>query len=129
MYDEDIDIDAIRRRVNQRFWRWGSVGVHFVIWMIGTGLIASVTGENDPVIGSMVAVVWFGILLLHAMLILMLGMRATAIQRAIDHERRLLHGDKPKRSERLILTDDGEVVELEAANWEEDKHQSYPGAS
>jgi hypothetical protein len=54
----------------------------------------------------------------------LIELRAAALQRAIAHERRLLHGDKPKRSERLVLIDDGEVVESGAENWETDQHMA-----
>ena len=131
MYDEDIDIQAIRRRINHRLWRWGSVGVHFVIWMIGSSLVSMQPPSASMVAGGVpttisaaeaIPAIWFGIVCLHALLMGLLEWRAAALRRAIERERRLLYADKPKRSERLVLSDDGEVVELDTINWE-DKHK------
>ena len=47
-YDNRIAYDEIRRRVNRRMWRWGSVAVHGIAWVVGSGMvsIANVPGEQ-----------------------------------------------------------------------------------
>ena len=120
MYDE-IDYDAIRRRVNRRFWRWGTLGIHFVVWVVGVGVISTLASKET---GEIIAIVWFGLMMLHGLAVVMTGLRDRAIERAIEHERRMLNAEKPKRSERLVLSDDGEVVELDPVNGTEKQYRA-----
>ena len=116
-YDNRIAYDEIRRRINRRMWRWGSVAVHGIAWVVGSGMvsIANVPGEQY------IIVLWLGVVALHALFIGMLEWRNAALEGEIRRERERLE-EKPKRSH-LELSEDGELVEID--EYENDAKQKH----
>lgn len=116
--DLQIDEEAIRRRVNRRILRWGLLGLHFIIWMVGAGLLDMSLGKPTS---EVLILIWFGLVGLHAGLVALSGMRDRMVQREIRRERQNAseerYQEKLKRDRLYRLSDDGELVEVE------DEHQ------
>jgi hypothetical protein len=105
-YDNRVAYDEIRRRINRRMWRWGSVAVHGILWVVGSGMLSIANVPNE----EFYIVAWMGLVALHALFIGMMEWRNAALEHAIKRERERLE-EKPKRG-RLELNEDGELVDI-----------------
>ena len=114
--------DEIRHRISRRYrrWRW------FLIQLVLTlpfGLFVDSFGYSIMGRGfsNFIFTVWFATLCLHGLLIFSENAKERAIQREIERQQYLAlqYGDKPKRSSRLSLGSDGEL--LDSADWVADR--------
>lgn len=113
--DDEVQIDeeAIRRQVNRRIFRWGTLAVHGIAWVVGSGLIGVALDKPASTVAIML---WLGLLATHGALLGLLQMREGMLQGAIKHERQRAseqrYEEKLKRDRLYRLSDDGELVEV-----------------
>jgi len=106
---DDEELKDIKRQVDRRLLRWGSVGVNFVAWLVGCGILAIV----DAAAIEIIATAWFGLLILHGMLVWMWEKRDRDIAAEVARCEQLRGSEKLKRDRLYRLADDGELVEVE----------------
>ena len=109
IHENDTELDEIKRQVDRRLWRWGLVGVNFIAWIVGSAIVAALDGEAVAI----VAPAWFGLVVLHGLLVFMLEKRDRDIEAELKRREQLRGNDKLKRDRLYRLSDDGELVEVE----------------
>lgn len=106
---DDAELKEIKREVDRRLWRWGLLGVNFVAWLVGSAIVAAL----DPVAVEIVAPAWFGLIILHGLLVFLWIKRDHDIQAELERRQQLRGSEKLKRDRLYRLSDDGELVEVE----------------
>ena len=106
---DDEELKEFKRQVDRRLLRWGSVGVNFVAWLVGCGILAIV----DAAAIEIIATAWFGLLILHGMLVWMWEKRDRDIAAEVARREQLRGSEKLKHDRLYRLADDGELVEVE----------------
>ncbi len=106
---EDEELKEIKRQVDAKLWRRGLLGAHVIVWLIGCGIVAVIEG---PLI-ELVAPAWFGLVLLHGLLVILWERREHDINAEIERRAQVRGGEKLKRDRLYRLSDDGELVEVE----------------
>ncbi len=106
---EDEELKEIKRQVDQKLWRRGLLGAHLILWLIGSGIIGF---EYGRLVG-IVAPAWFGLVLLHALLVGLWERRERDIQAEVERRVQARGGEKLKRDRLYRLSDDGELIEVE----------------
>ncbi len=102
--------ELARNRIDRKNRRWILWGVNFLTFLIYVGAFVAFSGipRNQ---GVFVALAWFGVLVLHAVIISMTQNRDEAIEGEVAKLRALVY-EKPKR---LELGEDGELVDMNDA--------------
>lgn len=112
---DDEELKEIKRDVDRKLWRWGLLGVHFVAWIVGSGIVAAL----DPAAVEIVAPAWFGLFVLHGLLVFLWIKRDHDIQVEVERRAQERGSEKLKRDRLYRLSDDGELVEVEDVDEEE----------
>jgi hypothetical protein len=107
MSDDPI-YELARKRVNQRIHPWILLGVNFFAFMVYVGIIVVLYNVIPHNLGAFGALIWLGVLVLHAVLLVITQNRDEAIEQEVARLRDLVY-EKPKR---LDLGDDGELLEM-----------------
>lgn len=108
-YDDDSELNEIKREIDQQLWRRGLLGGHLVLWLVGCAIV----GIKGPWLVEFVAPAWFGLVLLHGLLVWMWESRDKAIKAEVERREALRGSDKLKRDRLYRLADDGELIEVE----------------
>src|SRR4051812_31612520 len=103
---DDEELREIKRQVDQKLWRRGLLGAHVILWLIGCGIIGVMEG---PAV-ELVAPAWFGLVLLHGLLVLLWERREHEIAAEVERRAQARGGEKLKRDRLYRLSDDGELV-------------------
>ena len=106
---QDDELKAIKQQVDRNIWRIGLLGAHFIAWVVGSALVG-VLFEGAVAI---VAPAWFGLILLHGLLVFLAGKRDRDIEAELERRRTVRGEEKLKRDRLYRLSDDGELVEVE----------------
>ncbi|MBI1281656.1 MAG: hypothetical protein GC179_26255 [Anaerolineaceae bacterium] len=106
---EDDELKEIKRQVDAKLWRRGLLGLNFIAWLIGTGILAVV----DAAAVEIVAVTWFGLVLFHGMMVILWERRDHEIAVEVERRAQARGSEKLKRDRLYRLSDDGELVEVE----------------
>jgi hypothetical protein len=113
---DDEELKEIKQQVDKRLWRWGFVGVNFIAWIVGCAIVAAL----EPAAVEIVAPAWFGLVVLHGLLVFIREKRdhdiATELARRAEQR-----GDKLKRDRLYRLSDDGELVEVEDTDMDREE--------
>ncbi len=116
MPDEDEELKEIKRQVDAKLWRRGLLGLNFIAWLIGCGILAMV----DVAAVEIVAVSWFGLVLFHGLMVFLWEKRDQDIEAEVERRMQARGSQKLKRDRLYRLSDDGELVEIE----DEDKDEA-----
>ena len=114
--------DEIRRRVSRRYHRWRGFIVQLVLTLpVGLFLDSFRFSMMGRGFTDFLLALWFASLFLHGLLIYSENAKERAIQREIERQQQLAlqYGGKPKRSNRLSLGTDGEL--LNSVDWVADR--------
>ena len=106
---EDEELKEIKRQVDQKLWRRGLLGAHLILWLIGCGIVGF---EYGRLVG-IVAPAWFGLVLLHGLLVVLWERRERDIQAEVERRAQVRGSEKLKRDRLYRLSDDGELIEVE----------------
>ena len=106
---EDEELKEIKRQVDQKLWRRGLLGAHLILWLIGCGIVGF---EYGRIVG-IVAPAWFGLVILHGLLVFLWEKREGDIEAEVERRMQARGGEKLKRDRLYRLSDDGELVEVE----------------
>ncbi len=106
---EDEELKEIKRQVDQKLWRRGLLGAHLILWLIGCGVVA----VTDVAAVELVAPVWFGLVLLHGLLVVLWERRDHEIKMEVERRAQVRGSEKLKRDHLYRLSDDGELIEVE----------------
>jgi len=109
MPQDDEELKEIKQQVDRKLWRWAGLGANFVAWIVGCGILALV----DSALVEFVAVVWFGVLMFHGILVFLWEKRDRDIQAELERRAQVRGSEKLKRDRLYRLSDDGELVEVE----------------
>jgi len=123
-YENLIDYQAIRKRVEQRLARRITFFTHLVIFTF-----VSMTLNHNPFwkgvpLTEVGSVLWFILLMIHGGYWIYGELRDRAIRKAIERERRALAAQmammprKAKRNSIDRLYDDDALLDLNALDWE-----------
>lgn len=121
MLHDDEELKDIKRQVDKRLWRWGLVGANFIAWIVGSAIVAAVDGE----VVAIVAPAWFGLFVLHGLLVFLWEKRDRDIQAEVERRAQMGGSGKLKRDRMYRLSDDGELIEVEDNDWEEEAVASH----
>ena len=116
-YDDDSELNEIKRQVDRKLWRRGLLGGHLILWLIGCAIV----GIKGGGLIEIVAPAWFGLVLLHGLLVLLWENRDRAIEAELERRAQGWGGDKLKRDRLYRLSDDGELIEVDEMDMDEDK--------
>ena len=108
-YDDDSELNEIKREVDAKLWRRGLLGGHLILWLIGCGVVGVVDGAAV----ALVAPAWFGLVLLHGLLVILWENRDREIKAELARREEARYGEKLKRDRLYRLSDDGELIEVE----------------
>ena len=108
-YDDDSELNEIRQQVDQKLWRRGLLGGHLVLWLVGCGIVGALEGGAVQI----VAPAWFGLVILHGLLVMLLENRDRDIKAEVARRAQERGGEKLKRDRLYRLADDGELIEVE----------------
>jgi hypothetical protein len=108
-YDDDGELNEIKREIDQRMWRRGLLGGHLVLWLVGSAIV----GIRGPWLVELVAPAWFGLVMLHGLLVLLWENRDKAIKAEVERREALRGSEKLKRDRLYRLADDGELIEVD----------------
>lgn len=108
-YDEDSELNDIKKQIDRKLWRRGMLGAHAIAWMVGCGVIAIL----DIAAVEIVSVAWFGLVLFHGLMVLMWEKRDRDIEAEVQRRSAERSNQKLKRDRLYRLSDDGELVEAE----------------
>ncbi|MEP6987120.1 MAG: hypothetical protein ABI970_16055 [Chloroflexota bacterium] len=106
---DDEELKEIKRDVDRKLWRWGLLGVNFVAWLVGSAIVAAL----DPAAVEIVAPAWFGLIILHGLLVFLWIKRDHDIEAEVERRAQVRGSEKLKRDRLYRLADDGELVEVE----------------
>ncbi|NWG16882.1 MAG: 2TM domain-containing protein [Chloroflexi bacterium] len=117
------DFDSIRQRVERRFHRRYELAAHIVMYLVIVGGLWALRLPGMAL--ALIAGAWGLVVLIHGLQILFAEMSDSAIEREIERERsRFYEADKPKRSQHLRLSDEGELLDVIEEEWEaEEKYK------
>lgn len=102
----------IRRRIERRSRRWMLLLSHMVLYVFVNLALWLMSAPDDRRLAIFSTTIWFAIVLLHAIRLIWREATDWAIKREL---RRVYGADEPfksKRSARLALSDDGELVDF-----------------
>ena len=114
LLEEYYSEEAARRRANRKTLSEGVMAFHGVIWLVGSVLMLIAGVQNALIIGA----VWFGLVALHGITMGVMESREKNLHEEIEMaakkrvELGLKEKAKPKRSDRLVLSDEGEVLDV-----------------
>lgn len=108
-YDDDSELNEIKREIDQQLWRRGLLGGHLVLWLVGSAIV----GIKGGGLIELVAPAWFGLVMLHGLLVLLWENRDKAIKAEVERREALRGSDKLKRDRLYRLADDGELIEVD----------------
>ena len=114
--------EEIRRRVSRRYHRWRWFFIQLVLTLpFGLFVDSLRFSVMSRGFSNFLLAVWFASLFLHGLLIFSENAKERAIQREIERQQYLAlqYGGKPKRSSRLSLGSDGEL--LDSVDWVADR--------
>ncbi|MFN8530414.1 MAG: hypothetical protein U0670_17570 [Anaerolineae bacterium] len=101
--------DIARHQIDRRRRRYWLLGINAMLWLAFIALRVGFPEVIQPRIGTVIIIIWMGLLGLHGISILLALGREEAIEGQVEHLRRAIHDEKPKR---LELGADGELVEV-----------------
>lgn len=113
-YDDD-ELKEIKQQVDKRLWRIGLLGANFIAWIVGSAIVAAI----DPAAVEIVAPAWFGLFVLHGLLVFLWDKRDHDIEAELARRAEERGKEKLKRDRLYRLSDDGELVEVEDDEREE----------
>ena len=108
-YDDESELKEIKRQVDRRLWRWGLLGANVIAWVVISGIVAIVDEAAVPIVAS----AWFGLVMLHGLLIVLWEKRDRDIAAEVARRAQERGSEKLKRDRLYRLSDDGELVEVE----------------
>jgi len=106
---DDEELKEIKRQVDAKLWRRGLLGLNFIAWLIGCGILAML----DAAAVEIVSVTWFGLVLFHGLMVFLWEKREHDIQAEVERRAQVRGSEKLKRDRLYRLSDDGELVEVE----------------
>ncbi len=102
-----------RQRVNKRNRLLYLLGADVLAMFIYLAAFAAFRDRIPHDVGTFIAVVWVGVVGVHAMMTGVLQNRGSQIDAEVERLRQAIYDEKPKRASRLELSDDGELVEFD----------------
>ncbi len=108
-YDEDSELNDIKKQIDQKLWRRGLLGAHAIAWLVGCAFI----GIFYKGAVEFVAPAWMGLVLLHGLLVLLWEKRERDIEAEVERRMMERGNQKLKRDRLYRLSDDGELMEVE----------------
>lgn len=106
--DDERELDEIKRAIDQKLWRRGLVGGHLIVWLIGCAIV----GIKGGGLIELVAPAWFGLVLLHTLLVYMWEKRDHDVAAEVERRAQRHGKDKLKHDRLYRLSDDGELEEV-----------------
>jgi hypothetical protein len=105
---EDQFYELARQRIDRKNRRWILWGVDFLVFLIFIGAMVSFRDIPHNV-GTFIVMAWFGVLVLHGVIISMTQNREADIASEVAKLRQA--ADVYEKPKRLELSDDGELSE------------------
>ena len=112
---DDEELKEVKQQVDKRLWRYGLLGANFIAWIVGSAIVAAV----DPAAVEIVAPAWFGLVVLHGLLVFLWEKRDRDIKAELARRAEERGKEKLKHDRLYRLSDDGELVEVEDTDREE----------
>lgn len=108
----------IEKRVELRFRRRRNFAFHVVVFAVGISLLWVMLAELlGGLISLVITLLWCGAVFLHGFSLLFYEAQEKALRQEIERERS--YGEKRKNDLGLRLSDDGELVEIPAEDWDD----------